>query len=102
MSDWIRVASVEDCPPGELKGVVAGTQPIVLANVDGDLYALEDQCSHQELPLSDGELDGSDVLCIHHGARFDACTGKNRSLPAIRPVKSFQVDVRDDGVYIEI
>ena len=54
MADWVRIAAADDCAPGQLKGVMAGLQPIVLANVDGDLYALEDQCSHQELPLSDG------------------------------------------------
>jgi 3-phenylpropionate/trans-cinnamate dioxygenase ferredoxin subunit len=102
MADWVRVAAVGDCAPGHLKGVMAGLQPIVLANVDGDLYALEDQCSHEELPLSDGELDGSDLMCIHHGAHFDACTGKNRGLPAVRPVKSYPVEVRDDGVYVEV
>ncbi len=102
MADWTRVAVAEDCPPGGLRGVMAGMQPIVLANVDGDLYALEDQCSHQDLPLSDGELDGTDILCVHHGARFDACTGKNRGLPAIRPVRSYPVEVREDGIYVEV
>ena len=102
MADWVRVATADDCAPGQLRSVMAGLQPIVLANVDGDLYALEDQCSHQELPLSDGELDGTDLMCIHHGARFDACTGKNRGLPAVRPVKSYPVEVREDGVYVEV
>jgi 3-phenylpropionate/trans-cinnamate dioxygenase ferredoxin subunit len=102
MAEWVRVASVDDVPVGALKGVMAGTQPVALANVDGDIYALEDQCSHQDLPISDGDLDGSDVLCIHHGARFDACTGRNKGLPAVRPVKSFSVDVREDGIYIEV
>ena len=102
MAEWVRVAAAGDCAPGQLKGVMAGLQPIVLANVDGDLYALEDQCSHQELPLSDGELDGADLMCIHHGARFDACTGKNRGLPAVRPVRPYPVEVREDGIYVEV
>jgi len=85
MADWHRVADLEEVAPGTLKGVRAEKELLVLANVDGDVYALEDKCSHQDFPLSDGELDGSDVICIHHGARFDACTGKNKALPAIRP-----------------
>ena len=96
------MAVAADCPVGQLKGVMVGLQPLVLANVDGDIYALEDQCSHQEFPLADGELDGSDVICIHHGARFDACTGRNKALPAIRPVKSFPVEVRDGEIYVEV
>jgi 3-phenylpropionate/trans-cinnamate dioxygenase ferredoxin subunit len=102
VAEWTRVAAEADVPPGELKGVMVATQPVVLANVDGDVYALEDQCSHQEFPLSDGELDGSDVLCIHHGARFDACSGRNKALPAIRPVKSFPVEIRDGEIYVEV
>jgi len=102
MPDWTRVASLADCPPGTLRGVMVGSQPIVLANVDGSVYALEDQCSHQEYPLSDGELDGSDLICVHHGARFDACTGRNKGLPAIRPVKSFPAEVRDGEVFVEV
>jgi nitrite reductase/ring-hydroxylating ferredoxin subunit len=76
--------------------------PIVLANVDGDVYALEDQCSHDEFPLSDGELEDGDVVCLYHGARFDACTGKNKTLPAIRPVRSFPVEVRGDDIYVDL
>jgi 3-phenylpropionate/trans-cinnamate dioxygenase ferredoxin subunit len=102
MAEWTRVASLADVPVGSLKGVMVGMEPVVLANVDGDVYALEDQCSHQALPISDGELDGGDVVCTYHGARFDACTGRNKGLPAIRPVKSFPVDVRDDGIYLEV
>lgn len=102
MAEWARVASVADVPEGTLKGVMVGMLPLVLANVAGDLYALEDLCSHQEFPLSDGELDGTDVVCTYHGARFDACTGRNKGLPAIRPVKSFPVDVREDGIYVEV
>ncbi len=102
MAEWARVASLADVPEGTLKGVMVGMEPLVLANVAGDLYALEDLCSHQEFPLSDGELDGTDVVCTYHGARFDVCTGHNKGLPAIRPVKSFPVDVREDGIYVEV
>lgn len=101
MGDWTKVAALTDVPPGTLKAVSAKMNPIVLANVDGDVYALEDQCSHEAYPLSDGELDGGDVVCIYHGARFDACTGKNRGLPAVRPVKSYPVEIRDGDIYVE-
>ena len=102
MPDWVNVAATGDCPPGQLKSVMVGSEPIVLANVDGEVYALEDKCSHEDFPLSDGELDGGDVLCTYHGARFDACTGKNRSLPAVRPVKSYPVEIRDGAIYVEV
>ncbi|NJD19857.1 MAG: non-heme iron oxygenase ferredoxin subunit [Gemmatimonadetes bacterium] len=100
MPELIKVASLSQVPPGTLKGVMAGMQPVVLANVEGTVYALEDQCSHQEYPLADGELDGGDVLCVHHGARFDARSGRNKGLPAIRPVKVFPVEIRDGDIYV--
>ena len=102
MPDWHRVAAVADCPVGELTPVDAAGTAVVLANVDGTIYALRDQCSHEEYPLSDGELDGTEVVCVYHGARFDACTGARRALPAVRPVKSYPVEVRDDDVYIDL
>lgn len=102
MSEWTKVAALTDVPPGTLKAVSAKMNPIVLANVDGDVYALEDQCSHESYPLSDGELDGGDVVCMYHGARFDACTGKNKGLPAVRPVKSYPVEIRDGDIHVEV
>ena len=75
---------------------------MVLANVDGKICALHDECSHQAYALSDGDLEGGDVVCIYHGARFDACTGARKALPAVQPVKSFAVEVRDGDVYVDV
>jgi 3-phenylpropionate/trans-cinnamate dioxygenase ferredoxin subunit len=100
MADWVRVASVDECPPGKLRGVEVEGQPIVLANVEGSFYALQDRCTHQDYPLSDGELDGTRLECIYHGARYDVRTGRAVQLPAIRPVKTYEVEVRGDDVYI--
>jgi 3-phenylpropionate/trans-cinnamate dioxygenase ferredoxin subunit len=100
MPDWVRVAASCECPPGSLLGVEAGGTRIVLANVDGDFYALQDRCSHQDYPLSDGHLDGTRLECVYHGARFDVRTGRAVQLPAIRPVRSFPVEVRDGEVFV--
>ena len=102
MTHWVRAAAEGDCPIGELKGVVVEGVPIVLANVDGIFCALRDKCSHDDYPLSDGELDGGDVVCQYHGARFDACSGARKTLPAIRPVQSFPVEIRDGDVYVDV
>ncbi|MEE8184604.1 MAG: Rieske 2Fe-2S domain-containing protein, partial [Acidobacteriota bacterium] len=80
----------------------AGEQKIVLANVAGAVYALLDECSHQELPLSAGFLEGERLECTWHGAQFDVCSGRALSLPAIRPVKVFQVDVRGSDIYVDV
>ena len=102
MPEWVRVGDRDLCPVGELKGVMANGQPVVLCNVEGRICALEDQCSHEAYPLSDGELDGGVVVCRYHGARFDAGTGARRALPAIRPVRAFPVEVRDDGIWVQV
>ena len=98
---WVRVASLADVPPDSVKGVETDGVRIALANVDGDLYALEDECSHQDFPLSDGELEGTELECIYHGAKFDVCSGRATQLPAIRPVKTFDVEIRDGDVFIQ-
>jgi 3-phenylpropionate/trans-cinnamate dioxygenase ferredoxin subunit len=100
--DWTLVATVDQCPPDNLFGVQVGGLRIVLANVDGTIYALEDQCSHQDLPLSDGYLEDGQVECIHHGARFNVCSGAATALPAIKPVVTYSVDIRDGDVYVQV
>ena len=102
MPSWVKVATVGECPVGLLKGVMADGQPVVLANVEGKICALEDRCSHEDLPLSDGELEGEDVICLYHGARFDACSGARKTLPAVRPVRSFPVEIRDGEIYVDV
>lgn len=79
-----------------------GRVEIVLANVDGTMYALEDNCSHQDFPLSDGELEGTELECTFHGAKFDVCTGEATQLPAVRPVKTFEVEDRDGAIYVRV
>ncbi len=100
--DWVKVADLSECPPGTLLDVEAGRESIVLANIDGDLYALENRCSHQDLPLSDGELDGDRLECLYHGARFDVCTGRAVGLPAIKPVETYNVRIRGQEIFVQI
>lgn len=99
---WTRVASADDVPVDQLKAVQTERGAVVLANHDGTIYALEDRCSHQDYPLSAGELEDGEVECSFHGARFDVCTGRATQLPAIAPVRTFEVEVRDGAVYIRL
>ena len=101
MANWITVSTLEECPPGSLRSVMVGMDPVVLANVDGAVYAVMDRCSHEDLPLSDGEVEGCVLVCQYHGARFDLASGAPRSLPAVKPIKTFPVELRDDGIYVE-
>ena len=102
MSEWIQIARTSEIPQGTIKMIEANRARIALANIDGTFYAIEDRCSHDDGPLGQGELDGKEVECPRHGARFDMTTGKPMNLPAVVPVKSFQVKVDDNNILIEL
>ena len=98
-----RVASVDEIPADSMKRVDAGSTPICLAHAeDGNFYALNDVCTHEEFSLSDGELWGLDVECPQHGSRFNLQTGKVTGLPAVIPAKTYPVKVEGTDVYVEV
>ena len=98
----VAVAPLSELPPGAVKIVRAGGVPVGVYNCGGDLYAIEDRCSHDDGPLCEGEWepDACVAICPRHGARFDIRTGSALTLPAYIPVDTFPVRVRDDGVVV--
>ena len=98
-----QVASLDEIEPGTARVVEAGGQSIALCRVeDGDLYAIENRCTHDDGPLGEGELDGDRIECPRHGALFDVTTGRAVTLPAIGKVRCFAVSVDDGQVQIEV
>ena len=102
MSEFTTVAKMDELAEGELMGVEVDGQEIVLANRDGTVYALEDCCSHEEFPLSDGEITGDQLTCALHGARFDLETGEAKALPAVMPVDTFECRVEGDEIQVKV
>jgi 3-phenylpropionate/trans-cinnamate dioxygenase ferredoxin subunit len=99
----IRVASAAEVPDETMKRVDAGGTPVCLAHAeDGNFYAINDVCTHEEFSLSDGELWGMDVECPQHGSRFNLRTGKVTGLPAVIPAQVYPVRVEGDDVYVEV
>jgi len=96
----LDVGPVEELPPGSVKIVVAGSIAVGVYNLDGEFYAIEDRCSHDDGPLCEGERDGFCVVCPRHGARFDLRTGAVLSLPATEDVEAFEVVVRDGEAFV--
>ena len=98
----IDVCPLAELPPGTMKIVHAGAIAVGVYNVEGDLYALEDRCSHDDGPLCEGdwEDDRCVVICPRHGAQFDIATGRALTLPAYEPVAAYPVRVRDDGMVV--
>lgn len=102
MEDLVRVAAIEDIPPGERLLVELEGIRIAVFNLDGDYYAIEDVCTHDGGPLVEGEvLDGGQVECPRHGARFDIRTGEALSMPAFEPTPSYEVQIDGGNIYLE-
>ena len=98
---WTFVCSSAELLPGEMRGTfdeVTGA-PILVLNLDGELYALEDVCSHEDFELSAGRFDPADgtIECGLHGAGFDVRDGRALCAPAYEPVARFPVKRDDDG-----
>lgn len=75
MTEKHRVARVNDIPPGTMKGVLAGRTPVLLANVEGEMHAMANLCTHVKVPLSVGKIEDGVVTCWLHGSTFDVRTG---------------------------
>ena len=98
-----RVASIAELPDETMKRVEAGRTPVCLAHAeDGQFYALNDVCTHEEFSLSDGELWGMDVECPQHGSRFNLVTGKVTGLPAVIPAQAYPVSVEGEDIFVEV
>jgi len=93
---WVRVCAESELLPGESRVAWDGDTPILVVNLDGALYALEDKCTHEDFELSAGPIDGDQVECTLHGARFDLRTGEALCAPAYAAVPKFPVK-REDG-----
>jgi 3-phenylpropionate/trans-cinnamate dioxygenase ferredoxin component len=103
----IRVCSTEDVPKGT--AIAADVDGTPLAIVHGEcedgtsgFFAVYDECSHAQIALSQGEVDGCTLECWLHGSRFDLRTGEPTGLPATEPVPVYPVEVRDGDIYVSL
>ena len=96
-----RVAAVSDVPEGEVLVVECGGRSLALSNVDGELFAIDNVCTHDGGPLGEGRLRNGRVICPRHGAAFDARSGRALTLPAVRGVAAYPVSVEGDAAYVE-
>lgn len=99
---FLKVAAVSETAPGTISVHEVNGTRIALCNVNGRLYAIDDVCTHDGGPLDQGELEGDLVECPRHGAKFDVTSGKAVVLPAVRPVKTYPVQVEGDDVLVDV
>jgi 3-phenylpropionate/trans-cinnamate dioxygenase ferredoxin subunit len=100
----LDVAPLVEFPPGSVKIVVAGHIAVGVYNCGGELYAIEDRCSHDDGPLCEGDWEEEDcrVICPRHGSAFDLRDGRPLSLPAYEPVATYPVRVVDGIVKVQV
>jgi 3-phenylpropionate/trans-cinnamate dioxygenase ferredoxin component len=100
----LDVCPVEELPPGEVKIVHAGEISVGVYNLNGEYYALEDRCSHDDGPLCEGDFDCDDgvAICPRHGANIDIRTGRALTLPAVESVATYPVHVVDGMVKVDV
>ncbi|MGD9092056.1 MAG: non-heme iron oxygenase ferredoxin subunit [Anaerolineales bacterium] len=97
---FVEVGAEEELPNGERIFLALDDKDIVIFNVAGVYYAIADLCSHDDGPLGDGELKGTEIACPRHGAHFDLVTGKALSLPAVEDIPAYPVRVVDGKIQI--
>jgi nitrite reductase/ring-hydroxylating ferredoxin subunit len=101
MADFLTVATTDEIQPGQRLVVEIGRKWVAIFNVEGEYYAIEDRCTHDDGPLAEGELRDCVIECPRHGARFDIRTGKVLSPPALIDVPVYAVRVEGDQVQIQ-
>jgi naphthalene 1,2-dioxygenase ferredoxin component len=99
---WVRAAGRADLSPGEVLGVEIAGRSIALYDVDGNIFATDNICTHAYARLSDGWLDGELIECPLHAARFDVRTGKVLDPPATEDLKTYPVRLVEDEIQIKL
>ena len=101
MTRFVKVGRADDIAPGEKQIYEVDGIMVVIVNLDGEYYCVEDVCTHDGGPLGEGKLDDGQLICPRHGARFDVRTGDALTLPAFEPVATYQVKVENGDLLVE-
>ena len=100
MSDWVTVAKVGELAPGTHRVVDVDGASVAVFNVGGEYYAIEDVCTHDGGQLTGGTVEGDQVVCPRHGARFNIRTGDALTAPAYEPTAKFPVRVENGVIQV--
>jgi 3-phenylpropionate/trans-cinnamate dioxygenase ferredoxin subunit len=100
---FVRVCSVDDLPTvGALQTEIAGEMLAIVRDSAGDIHAIQDTCSHENVSLSEGEVEDGEIECWLHGSRFDLRSGKPTGLPATAPIAVYPVKIDGDDVLVSV
>ena len=102
-ADFVRVCRIDELPDvGGAKAEIAGRLVAIVRDSAGVVHAIDDTCTHANVSLSEGEVDGDNIECWLHGSEFDLRTGTPNVLPATVPVAVHTVRVTDGDVYVAL
>ena len=99
---WFEAARVDELPPGRLKRLEVNGRNYLLANAGGDFYVVDDRCSHEDVSLYLGCIQGDKIKCSLHGSRFSLKTGEPLEEPATEPIATYTVRIADGKVYFRV
>ena len=102
MSEFVRACALSEVPDEGALGVEVAAVPVAIVRAEGEIYAIRDVCSHEEVPLSEGEVYDHTVECWLHGSCFDLRTGKPTGPPATQAVPTYQVKIDGDDVLVAL
>ncbi len=96
------VAKASDIQPGELMYVEVGDEFVCLINLDGEIHAINDTCTHEDASLSDGTIIGDEIECPMHGGSFDIRTGAPTNFPVVVAIEKYGVRIDGDDIQVEV
>lgn len=99
---WVTVAKTDELPDGRACMVEAGGRKLAVCKIASGVYTIDNKCTHDGGPLGEGKIEGQQIICPRHGARFDVTDGKVKALPAVRPVKSYPTRVTGGDVEVDV
>lgn len=102
MAEWVKVGSAGEVPEGEVTAFGVGERQVAVANVEGDLHAFDDTCTHMQCSLAEGELDGTIIECPCHGSQFDITSGEVVNGPATEPIDVFEAREEDGQLLVSL
>jgi 3-phenylpropionate/trans-cinnamate dioxygenase ferredoxin subunit len=98
--EYVTIASIDELGDGERLIFEIDDLPVALFNIGGQYYAIADICSHDDGPVAEGELEGLEIACPRHGARFSMETGEALTLPAVVDIPAYPVRIMGDDIQI--
>jgi len=98
--NYVRICRLDELADGGIKKTVIDDKPIVVANYQGTIYAIDDICTHDGGDLGRGDIIDGQIQCPRHGARFDLKTGEATRMPAVIPVDTYEVKIENGEIYV--